>query len=153
MENKSANLLESLWRRKLSAAERAELRAKPELELEAQLTEALAKMPDASVPSNFVSSVWDAIEREENQATPARSWGWNWRLLMPRLAVAMVVLACAGTGVIRHEANSHRAELARNLVQLASAQTPSLDALENLDAIQRMSQAGHADNDLLAALQ
>ena len=30
---------------------------------------------------------------------------------------------------------------------------PSVDALENLDAIQRMSQSGHADGELLAALQ
>jgi len=30
---------------------------------------------------------------------------------------------------------------------------PSVDALENLDAIQRMSQSAHADTELLAALQ
>ena len=37
---------------------------------------------------------------------------------------------------------------------MAAAQPlPSVDALENLDAIQRMSQSAHADGDLLAALQ
>jgi hypothetical protein len=37
---------------------------------------------------------------------------------------------------------------------VTSAQpAPSVDVLENLDAIQRMGQSSHADGDLLAALQ
>jgi hypothetical protein len=151
MENKPSNLRESLWRRKLTDAERAELKTQPEWELEARLTQALAKMPDAPVPSNFVSGVLNAIELEEKRAfrTPA----WTWRLLLPRFAVAAAIMVFAGVGLQRHEASVHRAELAKNLAQIAATQTPSMDALENLDAIQRMSLSGHADGELLAALQ
>lgn len=151
MENKPSNLRESLWRRKLSDAERAELRTQPELDLEVRLTRALAKMPDAPVPSNFVAGVLNAIELEEKRA--ARAYFWNWRLLLPRFAVAMAVFVFTGLGLQRYETNLHRAELAKNLAQIATAQTPSMDALENLDAIQRMSRSGRADPDLLVAFQ
>jgi hypothetical protein len=43
--------------------------------------------------------------------------------------------------------------LARELASAASTQAPDADALKDLDAIQRMSQSGHADGDLIAALQ
>ena len=151
MENKPSNLRESLWRRKLSEAERAELRTQPELDLEARLTQALAEMTDAPVPSNFMAGVLNAVELEEKRA--ARAYLWNWRLLLPRFAMATVVVVFAGISLQRYEANVHRVELAKNLAQIATAQTPSVDALENLDAIQRMSQSGHADNDLLVAFQ
>jgi negative regulator of sigma E activity len=152
MNNQPDNMRESLWRRKLSDAERAGLRAQPELELEARLTDALARISDAPVPSNFTARVLDAVELEEKQAT--RSHGWNWHFLLPRMAVAAAVLVFAGVSIQRYEANSHRAALVRNVVLLAASQPlPSVDALENLDAIQRMSQSAPADGDLLAALQ
>lgn len=151
MDNKPSNLHESLWRRRLTEAERAKLETQPELELEARLTLALSRMPDAPVPSNFLAGVLSAIELEEKRAE--RAHGWNWRLLVPRLAAAAVVLFFTVAGVEHHEVKLHRAELARNLAEIATTQTPSVDALENLDAIQRMSQSGHADTELLAALQ
>ena len=152
MENKPSELRETLWRRKLSADERAALRAQPELELEARLTAVLAKISDAPVPSNFTARVLAAIELEEKQA--ARSTrGWNWRSLFPRIAVATAVLVFIGVSFQRYEANSQRTALAKTLVQVASAQPPGVDALENLDAIQGMGQSGHADGELLAALQ
>ena len=152
MENKPSELRESLWRRKLSAEERATLRVQPELELEARLTAALAKISDAPTPSNFTARVLAVIELEEKQAARSRQ-GWSWRSLFPRLAVATAVLVFIGMGVQRYETNSHRVALAQTLVQVASAQSPGVDALENLDAIQGMSQSAHADNDLLAVLQ
>jgi negative regulator of sigma E activity len=150
MENKPSDSSETLWRRKLSAAGRAGLRTQPELAMEAQLTDALAKIPDASVPSNFTARVLAAIELEEAQA--ARSvWRWNWHSLLPRVAVATAVLVFAGVSLQRYETNSHRAALARSVVLLATSQPlPSVDALENLDAIQRMSHPAHADEELLA---
>jgi hypothetical protein len=153
MENNPSNPGESLWRRKLSDAERACLRTRPELELEARLTDALAKMPDAPVPSNFTARLLDAIDLEEARAARSRGWTWNWRALFPRLAVAAAVLIFAGISIQRYEIRSQRAELAKNLMLVASAQLPSTDALENLDAIQRMGQSSHADGELLAALQ
>ena len=152
MNNETNNPGESLWRRKFSEAERAGLRTQPELEFEARLTEALAKIPDAPVPSNFTARVLDAIEFEEKQAARARGWTWNWRLLWPRVAVAAAVLIFAGVSIQQHEAASHRIELAKNIALVATAQPlPSADALNNFDAIQRMSQ--HADDQLLALMQ
>jgi anti-sigma factor RsiW len=119
--------------------------------LDARLNAALRRLPDAPVPSNFTARVLDAIEREESHS--ARVRGWNWRFLFPRVAVAAAVLVFAGTSIERYEVHSHRVALAKNLVLVASAQSPGVDALVNLDTIQGMSQSGHADNDLLAALQ
>ena len=154
MENKPSDSSESLWRRKLTAAETAGLRGQPELELEARLTDALAKISDAPVPSNFTARVLAAIELEEMRAARSQGWTLNWRQLWPRVAVAAAVLIFAGAGIQRYETRSHRAALAKNVVLLATSQPlPSVDALENLDAIQRMSQSGHADGELLAMLQ
>jgi hypothetical protein len=152
MANNLSNPGESLWRRKLSETERAALRTQPELALEAQLTDALARLPAAAAPSNFTARVLDAIELEEKAGARGRQT-WNWRLLFPRLAVATAVLIFIGIGVQRHETRVQHQRLAKNLATLASAQPPSVDALENLDAIQRMSQTGHADGELLAVLQ
>ncbi len=150
MENNSSNLRESLWRRPPTEDE---LRAQPELQTEARLTAALGKISDAPVASNFTARVLAAIEREEKSA--ARSpQGWNWRSLFPRLAVATALLVFIGVTVQRYEASSHRQEIARSVAMVARAEAlPSVDALENLDAIQRMSQSAHADGELLAVLQ
>ena len=154
MENNPSNPRESLWRRQPTDAERAGLRAQPELELEARLTEALAKIPDAAVPSNFTARVLDAVELEAARETRDRDWTLNWRALWPRVAVAAAILIFAGVSFQRYEIHSQRAKLVKNIAMVTVAQPPpSVDVLENLDAIQRMSQSGHADGELLAALQ
>jgi hypothetical protein len=157
MEDQIPEPSESLWRRKLSGAERAELRARPELELEARLTDSLAQLPNVPVPSNFTARVLDAIELEEARSArsaKASGWRWSWHLLLPRVAVTAAVLLFAGVGFQRYEAGLHRAEMAHSLSVVASAKTvPSLDALNNFDTIQSMSQSGRADTELLADLQ
>jgi len=153
MENQPLNPGESLWRRKLSEAERNALRTQPELELEARLTAALGRIPDASVPSNFTARVLAAVELEEAAATRTRSWALHWRLLWPRVATVAAILLFAGVGLQWHESRSQRAALARSVAMVAARPVPSVDALENLDAIQRMSRPARADGDLLAALQ
>ncbi len=149
-------LRELVWRRKLTDAERAGLGAQPEmqadLEIESRLSEALARLPDAPMPSNFTARVLQAVERE---SVPPRAinWYWTWRVLVPRVAVAAVVIAFAGLGIHRYELNAHRAVFARNVVLVAEAQPlPSVDALKNFNAIQRMSQP-RADDELLTLLQ
>ena len=150
MENKPADSSESLWRRKLSAAERAALRPQSEMASEADLTNALAKIPEVPVASNFTARVMAAIELEE--AAAARNRGWNWRLLWPRVAVAAAVLIFAGVSGQRFETNSQRVALAKIVASVAVAQPlPSVEALNNFDAIQRMSQ--HADDQLIALMQ
>lgn len=154
MEHQSPEQQELLWRRKLSGAERAELRGQPELELEARLTEALTQLPNAPVPSNFTARVLAAVELEEARSARSKGWRWNWHSLLPRFAVATAVLLFTGLVFQQHELARHRAELARSLSLVASARTlPSVDALENLEVIQRMSQPVQADTQLLAALQ
>jgi negative regulator of sigma E activity len=144
---------ESLWRGNHSEAERAALPARPELVEEARLTAALMKLPDAPVPSNFTARVLETIELDENRQAQTHDWRWNWRALWPRLTVATAVLIVAGVSIQRYEANARRADLAKNLALVASAQSPGVDALENLETIQQMSRSAHADGDLLAALQ
>ena len=151
-------LRELAWRRKLTEAERTELRAQPEaqadLELESRLSEALARVPDAPMPSNFTARVLQAIEREEAHAVRTRSWSWYWRVLVPRVAVAVAVVGFAGLAYQHHEFDK-RVQLARDIALLAQAQPmPSVEALKNFDAIQRMSQTTpRADDELLALLR
>lgn len=153
MENKPSDLRESLWRRKPTDAGRAELRAQPELELEARLTDALGQIPGAVVSSNFTARVLAAIELQEAQEARSRSWTLNWRALLPRVAVAAAVLVFAGVSFQRYEAGLHRAKISESLALVASAKAvPSMDALNNFDAIQRMSQP-RANEELLALLQ
>lgn len=116
-----------------------------------ELREFLSRLPDAPVPSNFTARVMQAVEREELQAARTHGWRWNWHALLPRAAVAAVVLVAAGFTFYQHEIYSQRFELARNVALLAQAQPlPSVEALQNFDAIQRMSQPAHADEGLLA---
>ena len=154
MEHQSSEPQELLWRRKLSGAERAALRGQPELELEARLTEAMARLPNAPVPTNFTARVLAAIELEEARSARAKGWRWNWHSFLPRFAAAAAVLLLAGLGVQRYELARERAEMTRSLSLVASARTvPSVEALENLEVIQRMSQPAQADAELLAALE
>jgi negative regulator of sigma E activity len=150
MENNSSNLRESLWRRQPA---RDELRGHPDLVIEAQLTKALKQISEASLPSNFTARVLDAIELEEKVATRSAP-RWNWRSLFPRLAVATALLVFIGISVQRYETSSHHQEIARSVAMVARGNAlPSVEALENLDAIQRMGQSAHADDELLAVMQ
>jgi negative regulator of sigma E activity len=153
MDHQAPEPHESLWR-PLTASERAKLHGQPDLELEARLTEALARLDPVPVPSNFTARVMDAVELEEARSSRASKWRWNWHALLPRVAVAMALLLFAGLGVQHYEVSQQRSELASSLSQVASSRAvPSVDALENLDAIQRMSQSARADTELLSDLQ
>ncbi len=156
-----SQLRESGWRRKLTEAEQAERRAhlaanpaaRADWEMESALNATLAQLPDASVPSNFTARVLQAVEREE--AGPrAWSWRWNWHMLVPRVAFAAAVIMFAGLAFQHHETYRQRITLAKNVVLLTRGQPmPSPEALENFDAIRRMSQPQHADDELLALMQ
>ena len=116
-----------------------------------ELRELLSRLTDAPVSSNFTARVMQAVEREELQAARTRGWHWNWHALLPRAAVTAVMVAAAGFTFYQHEIYSQRFELAQNVALVTQAQPlPSVDALQNFDAIQRMGQSAHADEELLS---
>jgi negative regulator of sigma E activity len=122
-------------------------------ELQNELRKMLSRLPDAPMASNFTARVLQAVDLEESRR--ARQWSFilNWRALLPRVAVAAVAICFAGLAVHRHEINSRRAVFAKNVALVAGAQPlPSVEALKNFDAIQRMSQP-RADEELLALMQ
>ena len=152
-------LRESSWQRKLTDAEQAELRtwltnhpeARTDWEMESALNAALTRLPDAPVPSNFTAQVLQAIEHEESR--PQR-WSWNWHVLVPRLAVATVVVVFAGLALHHHDIYRQRAALVKSVALVTGSQpVPSPEALQNFDAIRRMSQPQHADDELIALMQ
>ena len=154
-----SQLREEGWRRQLTEAELAALRAylasHPEAgadwRLDSALTRALAEMPAAPVPSNFTARVLDAVEWEGSRSW---QWSWSWPTLVPRMALAMVVLVFAGLTVYHHEVYNQRMAMVRNVALVAGSQPlPSADALENFDAIRRLGQPQHADDELLALMQ
>src|SRR2546430_17246944 len=79
------------WRGKLTATEEAELRAwlaahseaQGQWQTEASLSEALNRLPDVPVPTNFTARVLEAVKLEAAAAERARSLGgpkWHWPL-------------------------------------------------------------------------
>jgi hypothetical protein len=116
-----------------------------------ELRELLSRLPDAPVSSNFTARVMQAVELDELQSARTRGWHWSWHSLLPRAAAVAVVVAAAGFTFYQHEIYNQRFELARNVAFVTQAQPlPSVDALQNFDAIQRMSQPARADEGLLA---
>lgn len=158
MKDEPQPIRESLWRRKLTDAERADLGSRPELaaelEPESRLSEMLAQMPQAPVSSNFTARVMQAVDLEESRRSRRRGFSWNWHALLPRLAATAALVLMAGLTVHHYEVKNQRAALAKNVALVAESQPlPSLEALNNFDAIQRMSQPAHADEELLALMQ
>ena len=156
-------LREIRWRRELTAAEQAELRAwlaahpedRAEWTADVALNTLLNRLPDAPMPSNFTARVVQAVNqeqaaRERTRETPSTRW---WRWLLPRGAVAVAVLGLALFTYQRHE-TTRRAELARSLTAVADVQSlPSPQSLADYEAIRRLSPAPVADEELLALLQ
>jgi anti-sigma factor RsiW len=155
---------EWLWRRDLSEAERARLRAwldahpeaRPDWELETALTETLARLPDVPAPSNFTARVLQAIEREDRVRTALGMPAWLtglWRRWLPRVAVAALVL---GAGLFWHHRHQARqqAEWRRSLTLFAAMPAvPSPQALEDFEVVRHLSRTPPWDEELLALMQ
>ena len=154
-------LREMSWRRALTEAERAELRAwlasHPEaaadIEAEAALTHALANSPDAPAPSNFTTRVMAAIQQDDaaharTKSSPQSHW---WRAFIPRFAVAVLVII----GIVfayRHNANVRRIELAQAAQQMSEARILSdATVIEDFETILCLNPVETiADENLLA---
>ena len=168
------------WQRPLTPAEQAELRswlavhpeAQADWETEAALAEALTRLPDVPVASNFTARVLQAVEREQASPQPRRLerlrrlWQGTW---LPRLAAAAMVL---GLGLLSYQAieSAQRQErarvqqqrtrvVARSLVQVSEAvavadnPAPEPEILQDYAAIQASSRPSSVeDEELLAVL-
>jgi hypothetical protein len=110
----------------------------------------LSRLPDAPVASNFTARVMQAVSLEESRH--ARKWNFifNWRVFLPRVTVAMAAILFAGLTLEHYEVGARRAQVAQSVALVAGAPMPDVDALKNFDAIRRMSQPAHADEELLA---
>jgi anti-sigma factor RsiW len=152
-------LQEKSWRRKLTPAEAAELQewlekhpeTQADWDTEVHLTDAINRLPDAQMPSNFTVRVLQAVERES-----AVEVHWSvptvWRFLrslVPRAAIAGVVLGVAAVSYHRYTIKERRAELARMVATL-----PSPQVLQDFDTIQKMgSVTAGPDGELLALMK
>jgi len=157
-------LRESNWRRGLTAAEQAGLRAwlaaHPEAQAawedETALSGLLARLPDAPMPSNFTARVLQAVESEQAAAGEHKGthgWPWLWRVFAPRAAVAALVIGAGFVGYQRYElsvrvGSAKRISLAPDLQVLSRP-----EALENFEPIHGLSATPSPDVELLALLK
>ncbi len=161
---KFQRLQEQSWKRKLTPAEEAELRAwlaahpdsQADWASENALNDVLERLPDVPVSSNFTARVLKAVELEtaatnRKAARPSRPFWMRW---LPRLAVASVVL---GASIVSWQEIKavQRAKMVHS-VQVVSkvSMLPSPAILEDFDAIQRLTpEPAAADEQLLSLLQ
>ena len=151
------------WRRKLTAAEDAEVRAwlavhpeaQPDWEAETALNDALGRLPEVPVATNFTARVLQAVELDRAASARERKWlGWQpWKRWLPRMALAAIVL---GAGLFSHHevVANRRAKLVRSVEVVSKVSSlPSPAILEDFDAIQRLTPPPAADEQLLSLLQ
>ncbi|MGA2867506.1 MAG: hypothetical protein ABSF95_23790 [Verrucomicrobiota bacterium] len=153
------------WRRKLTPAEQAQLRAwlaaHPEAQAdwaaEAALNRALGRLPDVPVPGDFTARVLQAVERETAAASRPRSGPWlAWRrplAWLPRMAFAAIVLGASLLSY--HQVLAfQRAQLARSVAAICEVVSlPSPQILTNFEAIQVLDPTPPADVELLQLLR
>src|SRR6516164_1287182 len=156
-DNLYKELREVSWKRKLSPAEEARLRswletqpeARADWEVEAGLNDALERLKEPEVPSNFTARVLAAVEvdaaREKRAGTARGRQGrrfWNWRWL-PKVALGSVVLVAGLLGLQYHQHEQHekRVQYARSVATITDvASLPSPAILQDFDAIHAMNQ-------------
>ncbi|HTV40421.1 MAG TPA: hypothetical protein VMF08_07595 [Candidatus Sulfotelmatobacter sp.] len=115
-----------------------------------QLRELLSRLPDAPLASNFTVRVMQAIEAAEARRGRWGAIEWNWRIFFPRITVTAAAAGIIAIAFHRHELLVQRQRLVDSVVVVASQPMPSVEALKNFDAIQRMSQSARPDDELLA---
>ena len=158
------HLCELSWRRKLTAAEEAELRAwlaaHPEVqtdwEHESGLNAALGELPDVPVPSNFTARVLQAVEREAAAEQRRSGWSWAGRLRLrwlPRVALTASVVSAAVVSCLVIQ-NAQRHKIVESVVVVSTVSSlPGTDILKDYDAICASNPTATADESLLAVLQ
>lgn len=157
-------LRELSWRRPLTAPEQAELRAwlatHPEVQAdwlaEAGLNEALGRLPDVPVPSNFTARVLQAVQGETGVGRRRLGVIWlDWLRLrwVPKVAFAAIVF---GAGLVMYHQGqaTHRKNLVESVAAVSAVSSlPGPDILKDFDAIRALNAAPAPDEQLLAILQ
>ena len=153
---------EQAWRGNLLPSQEAQLRewlaahpeAREDWEAELGLSEALERLPDASVPSNFTARVLQAIDLDKAakaRKLPRQVWPWQrW----VRWAAACVVILL---GFATYESWVQRVESERMAKSIAAVSlvTPLLnpEILTNFDVICALDRTPPPDEELLKMLQ
>lgn len=158
-------LVEANWRRGLNNEEQARLAgwlaAHPEAhsdwEAETALNQTLTRLPDAPLSSNFTGRVLGALVAEEATAARQPSFFHQLRTIFrtrsARLAWALLGITFVWFGLHQYQKAS-RQELATGLAALANvAALPDPRALQDLDAVQQLSQLpAREDEELFTVL-
>lgn len=147
---------ETSWRRKLTAAEEAELRAwlashpgtQVDWESELALNECLGRLQDVPVPSNFTARTLKSAELERAAARrEMRPSGRFWRSFLHRTVYA-VTIAFLGLVLYQQHEAVQRIELARKVAAVSKVAAMSDPAvLKDFETIRGI---GGPDEELLA---
>jgi anti-sigma factor RsiW len=158
------HLRELSWRRKLTGAEEAQLRAwlaahpeaQAEWDVDAGLNAALGALPDVPVPSNFTARVLQAAEREAAAEQRRPGWGWSgWLRLrwLPRMALTASVVSAGVVSCLVIQ-DAQRKSLVNSVVIVSTISSlPSPDILKDFDAIRASNPTSRPDEQLLTVLQ
>ena len=155
-------LLVESWRRALTPGEKARLQAfladqparAAEWMQETALNDALNRLPDAPVATNFTSLVLKAVEREARQkeSLPGENFGWLFRWVRrpaSSLAWAAALALLAWSGYEQFHVRPAR-EQARQLSLIMKTVAPEAGVFGDFDVIQRLPAAD--DEELYAVL-
>jgi hypothetical protein len=154
-------LIERSWRRTLTpeehAAAQSYLQAHPKAQAdfsaEAALTQALARLDDLPVSSNFTARVLQALEADEHRIRAYDRAHSRWRpRWLTKAAFAGLIVSATLLAFHQHKV-AGRAEMARSVAAVSNvAQLPPIEWLEDFEAIHRLSQVQWVDEDLVALL-
>ena len=145
-EQRFEQLRELSWRRNLTEAEAAELSClltahphlKSDWEAEAALNEALRRLPNVPVASNFTARVLLAIERDHSGRATKRCFAWHWWRQPKMLVRAGLATSLLAAGLLTIHVHDVRLQQARMIQSLASV---SPEVWTNFEVIVFMNNA------------
>lgn len=151
------------WRRPLTPAELQRLEARfalhpedrEEWESDTQLQGLMRQLPERMPSSNFTAQVLAAVQPARSRPTRSPVAGWRSLLLNWRMATTLAAAVVLVAGLNRFQ-SARRGQLAQNAATLSTLTLPSVEMLQDFDAIYSMSQSAPpatADVELLLALQ
>ncbi len=154
-------LREANWQRTLSEPEQAELQAWLEAHPEAQadweaelgLSEALDRLPQVPVASNFTARVLQAVAREDAKQLHRQPLWRLWHRWLPRVALTAVFLVAGLLSYTHAERVHRRDEIVRSVAAVSEvASIPSPEILKHFEAVRVLDQTA-PDEELLRLLQ